>query len=107
MIGAALAVRRNQHFEVDLLANYLGSKGRIVQRAVMSLLVFVGGGVIAWTAIEFVNLGLLKKDPATGIKMVYIYASLLVGGVLICLLALEKLFMQIFIGKDDEQGAGV
>jgi len=96
MIGTALAVRRNEHFEVDLLANYLGPKARFVQAALMSILVFFGGGVIVWTSLGFVDLGFLKRDPSTGIKMVYIYSSLLVGGALICLLSLEKLYLQFF-----------
>lgn len=107
MLGTALAVRRNQHFEVDLLASFLGPKSRQIQSICMSLMVFFGGVMMTWTAIDFVELGLIKKHPSTGIKMVYIYASLQVGGVLICLLAVEKLFIQLFGAETKATGEGI
>lgn len=94
MLGAAVAVRRNQHFEVDFLANFLKGRAKKFHAALMTLSVLVGGLILAWVSIDFVELGLLKKNSATGIRMIYIYASLLVGGILIALMALEQLITQ-------------
>ncbi len=92
MIGAALAVRKSQHFKVDILSNLLNGNGEIVYRIIMSVLVLLGGAVFAWSAYGFVELGFLKKNSATGVMMVYIYISLFFSGILIVLMALDRLF---------------
>ncbi|OED49826.1 hypothetical protein AB838_04970 [Rhodobacteraceae bacterium (ex Bugula neritina AB1)] len=92
MFASAIAVRRGSHFEVDLVHKKLRGAAQRFHRYAMLLTVVAGGLIIAWSSITFVELGLLKKNPATGVRMIYIYASLLVGGVLIALMALEQLF---------------
>lgn len=92
MFATAVAVRRGQHFEVDLLQKLFRGYAKEAHRIAMLLTVFASGVLIAWSSITFVELGMLKKNPATGVRMIYIYASLLVGGVLIALMALDRLF---------------
>lgn len=103
LLGSAVGVRRNMHFEVDLLAKFLGPRSGAVQKLLMILMVFGAGGLIAWTAIGFSELGLLKKNPATGVKMIYIYSSLLVGGGLISLMVVEKFFEFVSLGATEEK----
>jgi len=91
MFASAIAVRKGTHFEVDLLQTCLPGLAKRIHRGLMLLTVMGGGLIIAWSSIDFVQLGLLKKNPATGIRMIYIYASLLIGGGLIALMALEQL----------------
>ena len=91
MFGTAIAVRRNQHFEVDFVANLLTGVPKRIHYMVMLFSVFGGGALITWASVGFVQLGMLKSSPATGTPMIYIYASLLVGGALIMLFALERL----------------
>lgn len=91
MLGAALAVRHNRHFEVDLLAHMLSGTPQKMHRTLMLLTVLAAGIVIVWSSISFVELGMIKKSPATGTKMIWIYASLPVGGALIALMALDRL----------------
>lgn len=92
MIGSALAVRRGQHFEVDLLSKLFTGRARRIHRAIIVLSVIAGGVLILWSSLSFVELGLLKRNAATGYRMVYIYLSLLIGGGLIALMGLEQLF---------------
>jgi TRAP-type C4-dicarboxylate transport system permease small subunit len=91
MFGAAIAVRRGQHFEVDFLRKVFHGNAREAHRILMLLAVIASGLVIVWSSVSFVELGMLKKNPATGIRMIYIYASILVGGGLIALMAFERL----------------
>jgi|TARA_R110002072_G_scaffold84217_4_gene190889 TRAP-type C4-dicarboxylate transport system permease small subunit len=91
MFGSALAVRRGQHFEVDLLHKLFQGRFREAHRILMGLIMLAGGLLIVWSSVHFVELGLLKKNPATGIRMIYIYSSILAGGGLIALLAAERL----------------
>lgn len=91
MLGSAVGVRRGQHFEVDLIANLLDGLPSRIHRTLMLTSTVAAGTLIAWSSIGFVQLGLLKSSPATGAPMIYIYASLLLGGVLMALFALERL----------------
>jgi TRAP-type transport system small permease protein len=95
MLGSAVAVRHKLHFDVDLISPRLPPRTRAVFGAIMSAAVLLGGLLIAWTGVGFAGLGLLKKDSATDIPMVYTYCSILVGGILIALLALERMLVQI------------
>lgn len=92
MFATAIAVRRGTHFEVDLVQKKLRGVARKYHRGAMLLTVMAGGLIIAWSSVSFVELGMLRKNPATGIRMVYIYASIMIGGLLIALMALEQLF---------------
>ena len=102
MIGSAVAVRKHQHFEVDLLVKLFKGNALKVHTFLMRLSVFAGGAIIAWSSIAFLELGLLKKSPATGIPMIYIYASILVGGLLISLMALDRMAQHQLVDIDGE-----
>lgn len=91
MLGSAIAVRRQQHFVVDILAKVLRGGGREAHRLFVTASVCAGGVLIVWSSVGFMELGILKKSPAVGVRMIYIYASLLVGGMLIALFAVEQL----------------
>jgi TRAP-type C4-dicarboxylate transport system permease small subunit len=91
MLGAAIAARKGQHFEVDLLHKQFHGRAREAHHGVMMLTVIAGGLIIAWSSNAFVDLGLLKKNPATGIRLIDIYTSLLLGGGLIALFGVERL----------------
>ncbi len=91
MICIALAVKREQHFEVDILSKIFRGKLRTIHKTIMLFFSLVGGAVIVWASIDFVALGLLKKSPAIDVSMVYIYLSLLFGGVLVLLMALHRI----------------
>ena len=95
MLGAAVAVRHKLHFDVDLISPRLPPRARHVFGAVMAAALLAGGLLIAWNGVGFASLGFLKKDSATDIVMIYTYASILVGGVLIVLLALERILVQV------------
>ena len=104
MFGAAIAVRRGQHFEVDLVAKLLPGRAHQIHRALMLLLVMLGAGIVIWSSIPFLEMGLLRRNSATGISMIYIYPSLMVGGVLMVLLGIEQLIRTV-TGSDEEDTA--
>ena len=91
MLGSAIAVRRRLHFEVDFLSSHLSAGGRRVYGALIGFAGFLAGVVFVWTGLGFAELGFLKLDPAIGVKMIYVYAALLIGGFFICLFSLEQI----------------
>jgi len=106
MLGSAVAAREKLHFDVDLISPRLAPRRRAVFGAVMAAAVLAGGVLIAWTGLGFAELGLLKKDSATDFPMIYTYASLLVGGILIALLALERVLVQVQVARRGAEAEG-
>lgn len=94
MLGSAVAIRKKLHFEIDFLAAKLSPSARRIHGILTLSSVLLGGGIIVWTGIGLAKLGLSKMHPATGMPFFYIYASLSIGGLLICLLALEQIANQ-------------
>lgn len=92
MLASAVAVRRGQHFEVDLLDKLFHGRARQVHRALMQAMIVLGSVIIVWSSFSFLGLGLMKKNPATGIPMIWIYASITGGGILMAFMALDRLF---------------
>ena len=90
MLGAAVAVRRKLHFDIDLISSRLKPKTRRYYLMAITVSVILGGLIIVWAGLGFLKLGFLKKDPSTGAPMIFAFASLLMGGVLICLFAIEQ-----------------
>lgn len=103
MFGSAIAVRRGQHFEVDLLQKIFKGKTQAAHRTLLMLIVMAGGLIIVWSSFSFLELGMLKKNPATGVRMIYIYTSIFVGGALIALMALDRLLNPNDTGPDDAE----
>ena len=91
LLGSAVAVRKRMHFAVDMVSPRLGSQGRQWYAAIISSSVLAAGLVLVVTGVRFTDLGLLKKDPATGTSMVWIYSAIAVGGALICVFAIEHI----------------
>ncbi len=91
MLGSALAVRRSQHFEVDFLRKKLTGIPATLHRWALAVAIIAAGLVLAWTSIRFAQMGLIKRNPATGFQMIYIYASFPVGGALMALMAFSRL----------------
>ena len=95
-LGSALAIRKNAHFDIDILEKQLSSptlrKGvRIGIQAIVLICVVV----MLVTGWSFLQIGLLKKSPATGYSMVWTYASIFVSGVFMAFFILEKLLETI------------
>ena len=90
MLGSAVAVRKKLHFDIDLISGRLKPKARRYYAMAIAISIFLGGIITVWGGIGLIKLGFVKKDPSTGASMIYAYASVFMGGVLICLFALEQ-----------------
>lgn len=107
MLGAAVAVRRKMHFDINLISGRLKPMMRRCHLMAIAISVILGGTITIWTGVEFFKLGLLKKDPSTGAPMVYGFASILMGGVLICLFALEQFWKRFSQSPHSDEETGL
>lgn len=91
LIGAALGIRERAHFTLHLGVEHL-SHG--VQRAIslMNTMLIIGfGALAAWFGWGLSRLNAQLTSPALEMNLAWLYASAVVGGVLIAVYGLREL----------------
>lgn len=81
-IGGAIGVRRGSHFAIHLLLDHLGPTGQRVSRALVALLILLLGALLVPTGLRLVETNATSETPALGLSLGTLYASVVVGGVL-------------------------
>jgi TRAP-type C4-dicarboxylate transport system permease small subunit len=89
LIGAAIAVKERSHFALSLMTHRWSPPARAALHVAHNLLIAGFAGVLAWVGIGLVRLNMALTSPALEISLGWIYASLVVGGVLMALYALD------------------
>jgi len=75
MIGSAVAVRENAHFDIDLLPNPRTPLGELVSKLVVRLSVLFFGLIFLWGSIEYVEFGSRLTSDMSDINMAYVYGA--------------------------------
>ena len=91
LIGAAVGIRERAHFTLHLGVQRLPAG---VQRAigmVNAALIVAFGGLAAWHAWGLILLNTQLTSPALEINLGWLYASALIGGVLIAIFGVREL----------------
>jgi TRAP-type C4-dicarboxylate transport system permease small subunit len=89
LIGAAIAVKERSHFAVAVLAHRLPAGGQAAMHVAHNLLIAAFGGLIAWVGLGLVRLNIALTSPALEINLGWLYGSLVGGGILMVLYALD------------------
>lgn len=91
-IGAAIGIRSRSHFMLQVITHHFSPA---VQRAidVANHLVIAGIGLLtAWYAVGLCRINWTLKTPGLEISLAVLYASAVVGGVLIAIYAIAMIF---------------
>jgi TRAP-type C4-dicarboxylate transport system permease small subunit len=91
-LGAAVGVKRGAHFRLHLVVDLLP---RSFQRAAQALawLVAIGfSAVLIQQGWAFMELGRVQTLPVSGVSKAWVYAAMPVGGVLIIVYTLPRLW---------------
>ena len=106
MIGAAMAIRRNSHLQIDILINLMKPKARILLSIVATLAGMVFIGFLFAYSITLVQTGARTMSAGLGIPMSIPYACMPIGLVLMFLTSIEFIFKNIeelrALGKEDQ-----
>lgn len=94
LVGALLIMRENGHLGVTLLVNRLTLTGRRVARFISDAVSLLCCALLADGTFSFLMIAKAERSPVTGISMGWVYASLLVCSVGMCILLLISLFRQ-------------
>ena len=89
MVGAAIAVQERSHFAVNLMTHRFSDQARKVLHVAHNLLIAGFGGLVAWLGYKLVLLNHTLTSPALELSLGWLYASTVVGGILIVLYALD------------------
>ncbi len=89
LIGAAIAVKERSHFALAVLVHRLPADGQAALHVAHNLLIAAFGGLIAWVGLGLVRLNITLTSPALEINLGWLYGSLVGGGILMVLYALD------------------
>lgn len=82
-IGGAIGIRRGAHFAIHLILDYLGPTGQRIANVVTSALILVFGLLLIPFSWRLVQTNASSETPALGLNLGVLYASAVVGGLLI------------------------
>jgi TRAP-type C4-dicarboxylate transport system permease small subunit len=89
MIGAAIAVAERSHFVLNLVTHRFPPAARRVLHVAQHLLIAGFSTLIAWLGFKLVLLNSMLTSPALEISLGWLYASIVVGGILMVIYALD------------------
>lgn len=94
-IGAAVAVRRNSHYRIELIPMLVKSPRvlMIVQVAVV-LIGLAFALILAYQGFGFAEMGIKRVSRPSGIPLVYVFVTLPICGLSMCYFLIER-FLRI------------
>lgn len=94
-IGASLALKKNDHFAVELFLDRFSQKIRILIKMSISVLVFSSSAIVLWYGTRMAIRGWHIKTPALEIPSTIPYAAIPLGGFLMMIRSVEMFFKEI------------
>ena len=92
MIGAAIGVRQRAHFTLQVVVHRLSAATQLWISRFNHLLIVGVGCLSAWYGYKLCLLNRLLTTPGLEINLAWLYASSVVGGVLIAVYGLSMIF---------------
>ena len=94
-LGASVGVKKKNHIAIEFVANQLPGKGRTVVDIISALLMLAVFVVIIHFGMNVVRVTMMQKSPVLRVKMGYMYFSVVLGGILMCLQAVVNLISSV------------
>ncbi len=89
LIGAAIAVQERSHFALNLFTHRFPPAAQKVLHVAHHLLIAAFALLITWLGWKLMLLNITLTSPALEISLGWLYASIVVGGLLMALYALD------------------
>lgn len=97
-LGAALAVRRNEHFFLDVIPAKVETRFRAPIQTVILVFLAVAATIMVVGGIDFAAAGIDRTSTTSGIRLVWSFSALPVGG-LATLFFVVELAIRSFRGE--------
>jgi TRAP-type C4-dicarboxylate transport system permease small subunit len=92
LIGAAIGVRQRSHFTLQIVVHRLSAVTQLWINRFNHVLIVGVGGLAAWYGYQLCLLNRTLATPGLQINLAWLYASAVVGGVLIAVYGLSMIF---------------
>lgn len=90
-MGAAVAVRRNSHYRIDLITGMLKSpKAEAALQWTVLLLSLVFAAILAYQGMGFAEMGLKRVSRPSGIPLIIAFSALPLCGFSMCYFLVER-----------------
>lgn len=81
MIGSMIAVWDSTHFQVEVLPEFQHPLLKLIQRALVLVLVFFFGVLFAWYGVEYTQFGAIQHSVMMSANMAITHVSVPIAGV--------------------------
>lgn len=106
-IGAAIALRRSSHLQVDVFLNLMKERTKYIYTIVVTLLGIIFLAVLFVYSISLCKISAVNISPGLQVSMAVPYACMPLGAVLMILTSFEVIGQNYEKLKQCERGAGV
>jgi TRAP-type C4-dicarboxylate transport system permease small subunit len=89
LIGAAIAVKERSHFALNLVTYRFPARVRAMLHVAHHLLIAAFAAMVAWLGVKLMLLNIMLTSPALEISLGWVYGSIVAGGILMALYALN------------------
>ena len=91
LIGAAIGVRERSHFTLHVLTHHFSPRTQALIERGHHVLIAILGGIAAWYGWKLCLLNRTLATPGLEINLAVLYASCLVGGILLVIYAISMI----------------
>lgn len=90
--GAAAASWLDEHMDMNMFAEFGGSAFQSWHRGLMHGLTAVFAAFVLWQGVVYCWLNGRQTAPTSGLLMIYVYGAIAVGGLLLLMVSLVKIY---------------
>jgi TRAP-type C4-dicarboxylate transport system permease small subunit len=106
-LGAACASWFDEHLDMNMLGDFGGTWFQTAQKALIQILTAVFAAIVFWQGVRYCWLNGTQTAPTTGLPMLYIYSAIAIGGCLLLLVSLVKVYDAFVPPAPSESGTKV
>jgi TRAP-type C4-dicarboxylate transport system permease small subunit len=99
LIGAAIGIRSRSHFTLAVFVHRLPLKAQLWIHRFNHALIAAVGGLVAWYGLQLCLLNRTLTTPGLQINLAWLYASAVVGGVLIAVYGVSMMMSPLPQGE--------
>jgi TRAP-type C4-dicarboxylate transport system permease small subunit len=102
--GAAVASWYDEHLDMNVFAGWGGDAFQAWHRGVLNVLTAIFAGFVLWQGVDYLRRSGMQTAPTTGIRMYWVYGAIALGGLLLLVISIAKIWDSIDPPAEIEAG---
>jgi C4-dicarboxylate transporter DctQ subunit len=102
--GATVASWYDEHLDMNSFAGWGGPTFQAWHRGVLNFLTAIFSGFVFWQGVDYVYRSGMQTAPTTGIRMYWVYGAIALGGLLLLIVSIAKIWDSIDPPAEIEAG---